>query len=131
MTTKTIDDLQAQIERLVREHLAAQRDAATSAVERAFASASAPAKGPRACPRTARARARRRPAGEMAGLAERLYEVVRANPGETITVIAAQLRETARTLNQPMMKLKRAGRVRSAGARHLTRYFPMTSSKLA
>ena len=42
MTTKTIEHLQNQIEELVREHLAMQRSAATTAVERAFASGSAP-----------------------------------------------------------------------------------------
>jgi hypothetical protein len=127
MTTKTIEDLQNQIELLVREHLTAQQRAATAAVERAFASVAAPA---RACLPRLRTGRRRAPA-EMSGLAERLCEAVRANPGETMTVIASQVGETPRALNQPMSHLKRAGRVRSAGQRHLTRYFPMTASRAA
>lgn len=124
MTTKTIEQ---QIEQLVRMHLAAQRSAATAAVERAFASAAAPAST-----RTARRSPdRRRPPTEVAGLAEQLYAAVRANPGELMSVIAAQVGETPRALNRPMLHLKRAGRVRSAGQRSLTRYFPMTSSKSA
>ena len=127
MTTKSIEELQNQIEQLVREHLAAQRAAATAAIERAFASVASPA-APRA---TRRTHARRRPPSEMAGLMEELYGAVRANPGELMTVIGAHLGQTPRALNRPMQHLKSAGRVRSAGERGLTRYFPMTSSKAA
>ncbi len=127
MTTKTIEHLQNQIEQLLREHMATQRAAATAAVERAFASLAAPA-GTRV---TRRTQGRRRPPTEVAGLAEQLYDAVRANPGELITVIAAAVGQTPRALNRPMLQLKGAGRVRSVGQRHHTRYFPMTSSKSA
>jgi hypothetical protein len=123
---KTTEDLQDQIERLVREHLTAQQRAATAAIERAFASVAGPAK---TRPPRLRTAGRRRAPAEMAGLAERLCEAVRANPGETIKVIASQVGETPRALNRPMHRLKREGRVRSAGQRHLTRYFPMTASR--
>lgn len=130
MTTKSNDALQNQIERLVRAHLAAQRDAATRAIERAFASVAvtttpAPAKVRRA----RRQQGRRRPPDEVGDLAQRLFDAVRAAPGETMTVFAAQLGQTPRALNRPMSNLKRAGRIRSAGQRNYTRYFPMTSSK--
>lgn len=128
MTTKTIEQLQNEIEKLVRAHVAAQRAAATEAVERAFASATSPSKA--TAPRQ-RAWGRRRPSSEVSGLADKLYEAVRANPGETMTIIAAQVSETPRALQRPMMQLKRAGRVRSAGQRNLARYFPMASSKTA
>ena len=123
MTTNALEGLQQKIEHLVREHLAAQRKAAMAAVERAFAAA-APARQKA----TARASGGRRRASEMSGLAERLYEAVRANPGETITVIAAHVGERAQTLHRPMFHLKRSGRVRSTGQRNLTRYFPMAHS---
>jgi hypothetical protein len=42
-----------------------------------------------------------------------------------MTVLAAHMGEKPRALNRPMLHLKRAGQVRSAGERHLTRYFPM------
>lgn len=127
MTTKTIEHLQHQIERLLREHFAEQRAAATAAVERAFASVAAPA----ATRTTRRTQGRRRPPLEVAGIAEQLYAAVRANPGELMVVIAAHVGQTARALNRPMQLLKRAGRVRSAGERGHTRYFPLTSSKAA
>lgn len=123
--TKTIEDLQKQIERLVRDHLTAQERAVTAAVQRAFVSVAAPAKTHSPQLRTGRRRAR----AELAGLAERLCEAVRANPGETIKVIASHVGEKPRALNRPMHHLKCEGRVRSAGQRHLTRYFPMTASR--
>jgi hypothetical protein len=122
--TNSLEDLQTQIERLVREHLAAQRQAAAAAVERAFASVAAPTRARVVRKQTGR----RRASTEVSGLAQRLYEAVRAHPGETITVIAAEVGESPRALHLPMAHLKREGRVRSAGQRHLTRYFPMSSA---
>ena len=137
MTIKSIEQLQSQIEQLVREHLGAQRSAATAAVERAFASVMATAGAPaspssRSSPSarpSPRSQGRRRPHAEVAGLAEQLYAAVCANPGELMTVIAAYVGKTGDALHHPMQHLKRAGRVRSAGQRGFTRYFPMTSSK--
>ena len=124
MTTNTLEGLQKRIEQLVRMHLASQRSAAMAAVERAFAAAEAPTR-----PRAARTTTgRRRASTEMSRLAERLYEAVCANPGETITVIAAHVSESPRALSRPMFHLKGAGRVRSAGQRSFTRYFPMASA---
>jgi predicted transcriptional regulator len=71
----------------------------------------------------------RRPANEMADLVERLYEGVRANPGATMIAIAAHVGKSPRALHRPMFHLKRAGKVRSAGQRQHTRYFPMTASR--
>jgi len=123
MTTNT-EKLEAEIEAVVRKHLAAYQAAAAAAVARAFASTSpgSPKSG------TKRRRpGRRRPPAEVAALAERLYEAVCAHPGETMAVIAPHVGESARALNQPMTHLRRAGRVRSAGQRHMTRYFPLSS----
>src|SRR5258706_13936464 len=126
MTTPSIEHLQDPVERLVREYVTVCRAAAASAVDRAFAapvaqqrSASAPRTTPRKSP------GRRRGPDEMAGLSERLYEAVRANPGALMMVLAAEVGATARELNRPALILKRAGRVRSVGQRQSTRYFPM------
>ena len=127
MTTKPLDALENQIEQLVREYLAEQRRAATAAVERAFACAAKPSRAPVARATSGRRRAR----NEMSTLADRLFVAVRSKPGETITVIAAELGETPKSLQRPMAHLKQAGRVRSAGQRHLTRYFPMHAQKSA
>lgn len=124
MTTNT-KNLEAEIEQVVRKHVAAYHAAASAAVERAFALASSP-RAPKSSAKR-RAAGRRRPPDEVAALAERLYEAVCAHPGETMAVIAPHVGESARALNRPMTHLKRAGRVRSAGQRHMTRYFPLSS----
>jgi len=120
MKTQSIEELQVQIERVVREHLATQRKAAAAAVDRAFAVVALPTRT--ATVRTAAGR--RRAAAEVSTLAQRLYEAVRAHPGESIAVIAAEVGQPPRALHRPMFHLKRAGRVRSVGQRHQTRYFP-------
>ena len=122
-----IGDLSDQIEKLVREHVEASRRAAAAAVERAFASSTT---RPRAQPTqaTPRATGRRRPATELATLSERLYESVCAQPGETMAVLAPEVGKTPRELHRPMAVLKHAGRVRSVGQRHQTRYYPAVRS---
>ena len=127
MTAKTTEELQAQIERLVRDHLAAQQKATSAAVERAFAGVTVAV--PRRNQEARSTAARRRPTTEMAEVAERLCEAVRLCPGETMATIAARVGEKPRALNRPMRHLKRAGRVRSAGQRNFTRYFPMAAAK--
>lgn len=107
----------------MRDYLAEQEQAARAAVARAFAGARKSGTVRR------EAGSARRPPAEMEQLAERLYAAVRTHPGETMTVIAAQVGEKPRSLHRPMFHLKRAGRVRSAGQRHHTRYFPMTTAK--
>ena len=129
MTTKIPEDetLERQIERLVRAHLEAQQLRAKSAVERAFAVVTPL---PRASVRRRATYTRRAPTA-VAELAEQLLEAVQACPGETMIVIAARVGEKPRALQRPMMHLKDAGRVRSAGERNFTRYFPMTAAKSA
>ena len=127
MTKKIPETLETKIEQLVREHLVGQQLTARAAIDRAFASTSAPAR--RDTVRRRRTTYRRRT--EVAALAEQLFEAVRACPGETMTVIAARVGEQARVLHRPMAHLKDAGRVRSAGERNFTRYFPMAVAKSA
>jgi hypothetical protein len=127
MTTKIPDTLETKIERLVREHLLAQQVVAKTAVERAFAML---APVPRVAPQRRASFIRRAPS-KVAELAEQLFEAVQACPGETMTVLAARVGEKPRALQRPMTHLKDAGRVRSAGERNFTRYFPMTAAKSA
>lgn len=120
------ETLSEQIEQLVREHVEAMRRTAMQAVERALSSAPA---SPRATatPSVTRARGRRRASTDVAALGERLYEAVCTQPGETMGVLGPVLGKTPRELHRPMMVLKRAGRVRSVGQRHQTRYYPSMS----
>ena len=125
MTTKSPETLEAKVERLVREHLAEQQLAVKAALERAFAGPTTPRTTVRRTPHCRRARE------EVAELAERLFEAVKACPGETMKVIAPRVGEKPRALERPMKHLKDAGRVRTAGERNFTRYFPMTATRPA
>lgn len=117
-----------RIEHLIEEYISATRVAARGAVDRAFASATTPSPGPSRAQAATSERQRtgaRRAADEIGALCERLYEAVCRTPGETMTVLAPSVGATARELNRPMLRLKAAGRIRSVGTRHATRYFPM------
>jgi hypothetical protein len=129
--TTNHDDLAESIERLVREYMSTIRVAAQAAVERAIATgisggvaAGAKPRASAACG-TPRRTGMRRASGEIGALSERLYEALFRTPGETMTVLAPMVGATARELHRPMTLLKRAGRIRSVGTRHATRYFPM------
>jgi len=130
--TTSTQDLGRRIEQLVEEHIAASRQAAAEAVERAFATACrrTPSAKSAPPPTTSRTFQRRLP-DEVAALGERLYSAVCANPGAAMTVLAAEVGATVRELHRPVTLLKRAGRVRSVGARHLTRYFPIAGKVAA
>jgi hypothetical protein len=128
--TASHQDLGERIERLVQQHIEASRQAAQQAVERAFASTASPSVRARA-PRPVRSAggSKRRAPEEVAAIGERLYEAVCAKPGEGMAVLAAEVGGSVRDLHRPMTLLKRAGRVRSVGSRHLTRYFPMVGEQ--
>jgi hypothetical protein len=128
--TTSPQDLCNRIEHLVEEYISATRAAAQAALNRAFATATTAAVKPSRStlpgPTSSRSRTgARRAADEIGALSERLYEAVCRTPGEGMAVIAPVVGATARELNRPMLRLKQAGRVRSVGTRHATRYFPM------
>jgi hypothetical protein len=131
--TASIQDLSKRIEEVVQEHIATSHRVAAAALERAFAKAAAK---PSAATRTRRGvaesgGARRRAPQEVSAIGERLYQAVCAKPGAAMTVLAADVGATPRDLNRPMMHLKRAGKIRSVGQRHLTRYFPLVGEGTA
>ena len=135
MTAKTMNhgDLVEGIEHLVRSYISTIRIAAEGAVERAVATSggrgsTASAKKPRqpsAAPST------RRPSDAIGALSERFYEALCRSPGEKMAVLAPMIGATSRDLNRPMLLLKRAGRIRSVGTKHATRYFPMATRSSA
>jgi len=127
--TNTVRDLGERIEQLVQEHIAASRAAAQEAIARAFASSAKPAV--RAAAKATRRAGKKRPSADIAALGDRLYRAVCSKPGETMAVLAPMAGASARELNRPMTLLRRAGRVRSVGTRHMTRYFPMANAASA
>ena len=129
--TASNQDLGERIEQLVQEHIMASRRMAQEALARAFASAARTPARARTRGQVKSASGKRRTPDEIAAVGERLYQAVCAKPGEMMTVLAADVGASAGELNRPMTLLKRAGRVRSAGSRSRTRYFPMANEAAA
>jgi hypothetical protein len=128
MNTPKFDEFSRRLEQLIQDHIAECRRAAQVAVERAFAASIAvsPAAGGKGSPpRRERKPGRRRNSVELAALGDRLQEAVCVNPGETMAALALRLGMPTSALQLPMSNLKRLGKVRHVGARHLTRYFPL------
>lgn len=125
MKTSRQTNLSQQIEQLVQAHLTAIRAEAEAALAGAFASVVGVGETATAKRRPSFGTSKRRSRKELNVVAERLLELVVANPGASITALAPKLGLSPRELQRPMGHLKRAGRVRSVGQRHLTRYFPL------
>ncbi|MFA4975003.1 MAG: hypothetical protein WC683_20555 [bacterium] len=75
--------------------------------------------------RLARKPAPAREPAELAALTERLYEAIASHPGETMEVLAAVVGCPGKQLRVSIEHLLTRERVRKAGERRSTRYFPM------
>jgi hypothetical protein len=124
--------LDQRIEQLVREHIAAVHRSAREAMERAFTGpggvTARRAAQPAAAGTTVARGGKRRRSAEVSELGERLYRAVWAHLGEGLAAMAGELGASARELHRPMALLKQAGRVRSVGQRHQTRYLPRSGA---
>lgn len=128
--TNNNQGLGQRIEQLIQEYIATSQLSAQQAVARAFAAAAIAPSRPTRRVRCS-AQGKKRPSADIAMLGERFYKAVCAKPGETMTVLAADLGASARELHRSVTLLRRASRVRAVGTRHLTRYFPMTNGASA
>jgi predicted HTH transcriptional regulator len=126
-TTTNTPDLCTRIEALVQEHIAASREAAMAALQRAFSS-DASSSPPRSHRRRTQSPATYRSRETLVALQEAIYERLKANPGVGAAELSAQLSITVKEMSGPMTKLKKAGLARSIGQRTATRYFPVLES---
>lgn len=118
-------NLNAEVERAVAQFLVATRAAVMETMERAFAQASG------AAPPVAKTRSKRRavtsqrrtPAA-LEELSARLATAIAAHPGETMAVLCGVVGATPSALQVAVARLRREERIRTAGARQFTRYFP-------
>jgi hypothetical protein len=119
-------ELAAAIESLIGSYMDGIREAAKEAVERAMRSTVTVGHARRRKEWAAgpAARMSRRAPTRVDELCNKLCEVIRANPGASMVVIAEKVGAKSTDLQWPMTKCKRAGRVRSVGQRSLTRYYP-------
>lgn len=120
-----------QIERAAREYQAAAGQAVMAAVARGLGTIRVGAAKAKVARETvagktkASASASSRYATEIASMTERLDAAARAQPGETMTILARDMGDTPRALKVAVARLKREGRIRSIGERQFTRYFPL------
>jgi len=121
-------ELADAIESLVASYMDSVRDAAQQAVGRAIAKPVArrrrSSSGARTTSATSRPTTARRTTTKLEEVCDALCERVCAQPGASMVELAEQMDADARSLRGPMAKLRAAGRVRSVGQRHLTRYYP-------
>ena len=67
----------------------------------------------------------RREPEEVAVLTEELYAQICKHPGETMVTLSQLMKVPAKALALPACKLAKAGRIKKAGQRQFTRYFPI------
>ena len=121
--------LGCEIERAVGQIVAASHAAALAALDRAFDRR--PRRGhplgqrfPRAEHDRGEANGARRSVAELGALGERFLREVSAEPGQSMSVLAARVGVEPRALSRAVAHLRSQGRIRMAGQRQFTRYFP-------
>ncbi|MCB9714270.1 MAG: hypothetical protein H6712_10460 [Myxococcales bacterium] len=101
-TPRSTEELTKTIEQLVEGYVAEGRRAAREAIEHAFGAATRPAarttKAGATPRRSGHPSGRRRSVQELEQLEERLCQLVRARPGESLTTFAAELQMTVQAL---------------------------------
>lgn len=133
--TNLQQSIDEQVGILVRNVTALARRAAIEALEQAMAPPS-PAKGAKQQNRrktgkgkhSGRARRKLAPPRDpevLAAMTERLYEAIAAQPGETMEELSPVVGSPGRDLRVSIERLVAQGRVKKAGVRRSTRYFPM------
>ncbi len=120
--------LEQQIEEAVTAYLRASEQAAATAIQRAFRSVRRQPGGSGVAPKKrsvdVRKMTARRSPEELAAMSKKLSEAVRAQPGETMKTLAAQVGESPRALQVAVARLKRNDEIRTVGSRQFMRYFP-------
>lgn len=125
-----ISALEASVEALIQQQLAAYeaqlREALTQALSKARPSSSRRNEvKQKAAPARRAAATQRRSADEIDAFAERLFAAVESAPGETMAVLAPRLGLSAKELQRPASRLRKAGQIRTVGERSRMRYYPM------
>jgi hypothetical protein len=131
MTALDISTIEASVEALIQQQVAAYEAQLREALARTLAtprggSSRRAASAPKAARKRSAVPTRRRAPEELEALVERFFAAVEAAPGETMMTHAAKLGLRTRELEQPLLRLRQAGRIRSVGERNRTRYYPMT-----
>lgn len=120
--------LAEEITQAVERIVAASHTAATAALDRAFNRRRPSARrgvrriDPNGDSRSMR---RRRTREEMTELEQQFHQIVCADPGQAMSVLATKLELSPTELQVPVARLKASGRIKTVGQRQFTRYFPL------
>ena len=128
MTTINVTALEASVEALIQQQLAAYEAQLREALARALQAQARPSSPRRkgVKPKVAVAPpAQRRSSEELGALGERFFAAVESAPGETMEVLARTLGMGSKQLERAVMRLKETGRIRTVGERNQMRYYPM------
>lgn len=68
---------------------------------------------------------------EIENLSNRFLDAVRAHPGETMASLAPKIEVEVAQLQVPMVRLRKAGKLKTMGHRQFTRYFPVDDKDVA
>ena len=123
--------LEHQIEEAVSAYLRLSEQAAATAIQRAFRGARrqpAAELAPKKRRGSVRKMSARRSPEQLAEMSKKLSAAVRAQPGETMKTLAAQLGESPQALQVAVARLKRSDEIRTVGSRQFTRYFPAATT---
>jgi hypothetical protein len=131
MTTPDTSVLEAAVDALLQQHVAAYEAVIRGAIGRKVAASTGPAsrsgKTKPVARRPRKSGAIRRSGEELAALGERLFAVIEQFPGESMAVLSSKLGVASHELGRPAARLKKDGRVRTMGERSRTRYFAMAA----
>jgi len=131
ITNLDITTIEASIEALIRQQVAAFEAQLRETLGRRLSAAGKPPSGRKAT-RSKRSRKRasapvpRRSTEELKILADQFFDAVVKAPGETMATLAAGLGLRGKELERPVSRLKREGRIKTVGERNRTRYYPLT-----
>jgi len=130
MTNLDITTLEASVEALIQQQVAAYEAQLREALGRKFGGGVRKKKRTRSkstpSGRRSRATGPRRTTEELEALGKRLLSAVESAPGETMTSLAASLGLTTAELARLAVQLKKTGRVKTVGERSRMRYYPLT-----
>jgi hypothetical protein len=131
MTAIDITTLEASVEALIRQQVAAYEAQLRETLVRKLARALKASPGQRTTRSTASRKRRaslapRRSPEELKALGERFLSAVEATPGETMVTLAAGLGLRVKELERPVLRLKRESRIKTVGERNRTRYYALT-----
>jgi hypothetical protein len=122
--------LEKQISEALAAYYASGAETARAALERAIGGSAPTDRSGAKKQRRHRAGYSRRSGEELARLCDALCAAVAARPGESLATLAAQLGEKSSRLATVVKRVKEQGRIRTAGSRQFTRYFPATQTAL-